>query len=216
MHEGDASPWFPGFALYRQPVSRDWSAALQTTDTPPPLRLEAQRGAAMAERLSRLGPPPYLGLTWRAGTDMERAPEFRQSYWALSKEIEPRLLGQALRGWRGTLVAVQRNPLPAEAAALSDAAGVPVHDFSAANSNLVEMAALLGCLDDYVAVSNTNVHLFAGLGRKGRVLVPQPPEYRWMHEGDASPWFPGFALYRQPVSRDWSAPLARLREELGL
>ena len=194
----------------------DLPVALQSTDTPPPVRVKPPDAVitAMAERLSKLGPPPYLGLTWRAGTDTDRVQEFRQSYWTLSKEIEPQPLGQALRGWRGTLVSVQRNPLDGEAAALSNAAGVAVHDFSAANSNLVEMTALLSCLDDYVAVSNTNVHLFAGLGKKGRVLVPQPPEWRWMHEGDASPWFPGFALYRQPVSRDWSAALSRLRRDL--
>ena len=70
-------------------------------------------------------------------------------------------------------------------------------------------------LDDYVAVSNTNIRLRADLGRTARVLVPNPPEWRWMRSGDASPWFPG-SVYRQPASRDWTAPLRRLREDLSL
>lgn len=196
----------------------DLPAALQTAETPRalPLRAEPARRDRLAAKLATLGPRPHLALTWRAGTDMVRMQEFRQDYMRLSKEVAPQLLGEALRGFPGTLLAVQRHPLPGEVAAVSAAAGAPVHDFCAANSDLAEMLALLDCIDDYVAVSNTNVHLHAGLGRTGRVLVPQPPEWRWMHEGEASPWFAGFALYRQPVSRDWSAPLARLRGDLGL
>ena len=196
----------------------DLPAVLQTAETPRalPLRADAARRDRLMARLSGLGPGPYVALTWRAGTDMVRTQEFRQDYIRLSKEVPPQRLGEALRGFPGTLLAVQRHPLDGELAAVSAAAGMPVHDFCAANANLTEMLALLDCVDDYVAVSNTNVHLHASLGRTGRVLVPQPPEWRWMHEGDASPWFPGFTLYRQPVSREWSATLSRLRGDLGL
>jgi hypothetical protein len=69
-------------------------------------------------------------------------------------------------------------------------------------------------LHEYVAVSNTNIHLLAGLGKSARVLVPHPPEWRWLRTEGRSPWFPGFPVYRQPVSRDWTEPLRRLREDL--
>jgi hypothetical protein len=90
----------------------------------------------------------------------------------------------------------------------------PVQDLSAANENLAEMLALLGQLQDYVTVSNTNLHLHAGIGGRARVLVPRPAEWRWMDEGERSPWFPAFPVYRQPPSRDWTEPLARLRRDL--
>ena len=61
------------------------------------------------------------------------------------------------------------------------------------------MLALLALLDDYVGVSNTNMHLRAGVNRTAKVLVPAPPEWRWMAEGKESPWFPGFTVYRQGV-----------------
>jgi hypothetical protein len=82
------------------------------------------------------------------------------------------------------------------------------------NEDLREALAVLAALDEYVAVSNTNVHLLAGVGRHARVLVPCPPEWRWMRTGDASPWFPGFSVYRQPASRDWTEPLRLLRADL--
>jgi hypothetical protein len=78
------------------------------------------------------------------------------------------------------------------------------------------MTALLDVLDEYVAVSNTNIHLVAGLGRQARVLIPFPPEWRWMRADGESPWFAGFPLYREPLAREWSEPLARLRADLRL
>jgi hypothetical protein len=67
-----------------------------------------------------------------------------------------------------------------------------------------------------VTVSNTNVHLLAGLGKSARVLIPFPAEWRWLRREGRSPWFPAFAVYRQAQTRDWSAPLRTLRSDLGL
>jgi len=44
--------------------------------------------------------------------------------------------------------------------------------------------------------------------------VPRPTEWRWMLSGDASPWFPGFRIYRQGPDGDWGAAFERLREDL--
>jgi hypothetical protein len=76
------------------------------------------------------------------------------------------------------------------------------------------MAALLKAIDEYAGVSNTNMHIRAGVGRGAKVLVPFPPEFRWMSSGDASPWFPGFRVFRQPPSLDWTQPLAELSRSL--
>ena len=88
-----------------------------------------------------------------------------------------------------------------------------MHDLAASTEDLGEALGVLGALDEYVGVINTNMHLLAGLGRTARVLVARPIDWRWMRDGD-SPWFPGFAIYRQPPSYDWAEPLSRLREDL--
>ena len=72
----------------------------------------------------------------------------------------------------------------------------------------------LFALDEYVGVSNANMHLLAGIGKTARVLVPYPGEWRWMRRAGPSPWFPNFSLYRQPQSRDWSGALQELRGDL--
>ena len=94
------------------------------------------------------------------------------------------------------------------------AADATIHDLSTANEDLGEILGLLSELDDYVAVSNTNIHLRAGLGRTARVLVPNPPEWRWMRTEGGSAWFRGFSVYRQPASHDWTGQLKQLRQDL--
>lgn len=90
-----------------------------------------------------------------------------------------------------------------------------MYDFSAANDNLEEMLALLTLMDEYVGVSNTNMRLMAGLGRKARVLVPHPPEWRWMEGGQESPWFPDFNTYREDRVAGWNRAFAQLLSDLS-
>ena len=181
---------------------------------PTPLAPLEARGHAWRERLAAAGPGPYLGVTWRAGTDFRRGPEFGRNIQLLSKEIDLPMFGQALAGIGATLVVLQRAPAAGEVATLAKLARCSVFDASAANDDLEEALALLDALDDCVGVSNTNMHLCAGLGRTARVLVPFPPDWRWMAEGNESLWFPGFRLYRQTPGRDWSKALARLAADL--
>jgi hypothetical protein len=89
-----------------------------------------------------------------------------------------------------------------------------VVDLSRVNDDLRDALAAVSLLDDYVGVSNTNMHLRASLGRPARVLVAQPAEWRWMAAGDASPWFPGFSLYRQAINGRWEQALAHLERDL--
>ncbi len=161
--------------------------------------------------LEELGPPPYLGLTWRAGTAMG---DQRGEFWLLHKEIPLPALADAVKAFPGTFLALQRMPQAGEIPALSQRLGRPAHDLTGLNEDLEMMLALLAGIDEYVGVSNTNMHLRAGAGRTARVLIPRPPEWRWMATGDESPWFPGFRVYRQRSDGDWGAALARLGQDL--
>ena len=155
--------------------------------------------ARMRAALAALGPPPYIGVSWRAGTTGRDHKLYKKS---------PRVaLASVLRPLPATVVALQREPYPGEIAEITTALGRPVHDLSALNTDLETMLALVSVLDDYVAVSNTNVHLRAAAGRASRVVVPNPPEFRWMADGAESPWFPGTRLYRQAHDGSWTRAL---------
>jgi tetratricopeptide (TPR) repeat protein len=178
---------------------------------PPPLALpalESEQSAVIA-MLAQLGPPPYVGLTWRAGL---------REWNALQKAVPIDVWGRMLANLPATFLALQRDPDAGEIQALSGAIGAPLHDLSHLNRSLESMLAVLHRIDVYVGVSNTNTHLRAGTGKVAHVLVPHPPEWRWMNAGDRSPWFPSFPLYRQGVpdsaGSGWMDALARLRRDL--
>ena len=177
--------------------------------TPPSLTIPVS--AVEVERtrhvLATLGPPPYVGVTWRAGS--------QGSELVLYKESPLTAVAQALRDIPATVLILQRHPLEGEVTAFSQALGRPVHDLSALNEDLEQVLALLALIDDYIGVSNTNMHLRAGVGKTARVLVPAPPEWRWMAEGKESPWFPGFSVYRQGYDGDWTKAFAELVKDLA-
>ena len=168
--------------------------------------------AAMRKRLADIGNPPYIGLSWKGGTP----PEIQRSgsAWLLYKEIGIQPLADALRDLPATFIALQRKPAPGEIENFSRTLGREVHDFSALNADLESMLAALALIDEYVGVSNTNMHLRAAAGKTARVLVPQPAEWRWMARGSSSPWFPGFSIYRQSLDGDWLDALANLKTDL--
>lgn len=177
-------------------------------DIPPAvsLRPDPARRAEIEGRLAAFGPGPYVGISYRAGT-----PE----PGALFKEIPIVDVVRALAPLPVTVINLQRAPADDEAAQITKALGRPAADFTALNNDLAGMLALLDLVDDYVGVSNTNMHLRAGLGKPARVLVTHPAEYRWMSDGDSSPWFADFKLYRQTPAGDWSNALARLATDLA-
>jgi tetratricopeptide (TPR) repeat protein len=178
-------------------------------DAPPPLPLAARADlrAALKAELAALGPAPYLGVLWRSGT--------RDLEGALLKQLPAEMLGAALRGVPGTVLVLQREAEPGELERFAAALGREAHDVSGAQSDLERLLALLDLIEHYIGVSSTAVHLLAGLGRTARVLVPMPPEWRWMAAGAASPWFPGSRIYRQGIDGSWRAALDALARELA-
>jgi len=166
--------------------------------TPPSIRLTSDPTHldAMEAKLAAAGPGPYLGITWRAG--------IRQAGF-LFKEIPLGDLAGAVAHWPGTLVNLQRQPADGEQ--VSGAA-----DFTRYNDSLEDMLALMTLLDAVVGVSNTNMHLRSAVGGIAHVLVTHPPEYRWMADGETSPWFPEFRLYRQDADGSWASALRSLEK----
>jgi Flp pilus assembly protein TadD len=191
-------------------VSSDlpWRLGHDGTKTPPPLPLEVDRAhvADLAARWSSL-PRPWLAVTWRAGLERPGRPP---------KSIAPEALGAAMNGVDGSVIVVQRTPREGELARFARGLGHEPVDATAMNDDLDMMLAAMALIDDYIAVSNTNLHLRSALARTTRVLVPMPPEWRWsVDDAGRAMWFPDCTLYRQSADRDWSTALATLRRDLA-
>jgi tetratricopeptide (TPR) repeat protein len=195
-------------------ASGDMPLVLEMGDAdplPPPLTLLPlpEKRTALRQRLQDAGlaGKRLIGLTWRGGQVLPRGR-------ALFKEISLESLSPLLRNVPAEVLILQRKPQAGEIDEVSRILGRTAHDFTDLNDDLEGMLALLDELEDYVTVSNTNVHLRIGLRKPCRVLVPNPPDYRWMISGDTSPWFPGARVYRQCVGGDWSPALDALATDL--
>jgi tetratricopeptide (TPR) repeat protein len=151
-----------------------------------------------------------IGVTWRAGNIESR------HKGGMYKALPPAALGAVLRDVPGTIIVIQRSVAEDELAAFRAALGRDYYVFDgdtlAEDAELREIASLLLALKEYIGVSNTNMHLMAGMGRTARVLMTFPPEWRWTTSKDESPWFPGFRTYREDVE-GWDNALAKLRSE---
>lgn len=189
-----------------------WASTAAGAGTPPPLSIDPDPAiqAQVREQLARAGPPPYLGVTWRAGAAVgERRPD------SLRKSVPLDAFARAVAVWPGTIVVVQRHPQPGEVDAFRRACGRPVLDASACNDDLVVAHALLASLDEYAGVSSTSTHLRATAGQGGHVLVAFPAEWRWLARGVVSPWYPSWCLHREQEQGGWGAALKGLQSALA-
>jgi hypothetical protein len=75
-------------------------------------------------------------------------------------------------------------------------------------------AALCQCMDVVLSVDTSIAHLSGALGQRTWLLVPYTPDWRWLREGDTSPWYPGMKLYRQKSAGDWSELCSRVAADL--
>ena len=151
-------------------------------------------------------PRKHVGVTWRAGT------KFELGQW---KEAKPELVADMLRQADAVPFLLQRGATADEKRLF----GPEAVDLCADAESPEKVLDLLPKLDAYVTVSNTNVHLAAGLPERSRpamhVLVTHPPEARWLVRGDRSPWFPGMTAYRQNCRGEWeSDTFDRIKEAL--
>jgi len=195
--------------------SGDLPLASGVSFAPPlPLPVDAERQSRMRAVLKQFGPPPYVGVTWRGGLMPGEPVPQRGTY--LQKTIAPDELGRGLAATDARIVILQRKPAPADVQSFVQALGRPALDLSAINDDLRDALAVLSLLDDYIGSSNANFHLRAGLaGKRAKVMVTTPTNWRWGIRGASSAWFPEFTVYRRELGEDWSAVLAAIRRDLS-
>lgn len=192
-------------------------AAIQTASEPIapalPLTVDAQRTKKIQAELAKLGPAPYIAITWRGGPKGRKQ---RAGVRMYEKFIDPTVLGKLLKGTQGTLISIQRLPETDEFVALCKAAGKQVVDWSSLNNNLPGMLSFLSIADEYIAVPNTNVHLRESVGKPSHVFLNRPfQDWRWLAEGNISPWYPNATIYRQSQSGDWNEAIEHAQKSIA-
>ncbi|MBL6947078.1 MAG: glycosyltransferase family protein [Rhodospirillales bacterium] len=93
--------------------------------------------------------------------------------------------------------------------------GDAIRDLAPQLTDFSETAAAIANLDVVISVDTSVVHLAGALGARVWTLLPFNPDWRWMMEGDASPWYPTMRLYRQARKKTWESVLEPVAEDLA-
>lgn len=166
----------------------------------PYLVADPQRVAYWVSRLQEtIGAPPYIGISWRGGTDATR----KNARTMQLRDFRP--LAELLKR---PLVSLQYGEVEADIAQAQDQ-GLNIVHWPEGIADLDEFAALIAALDGVVTVCNTTVHFTGALGKPGWVLAPIVPEWRYGWRAEFMPWYSEIAVLRQTQLDDWVNPMAR-------
>jgi tetratricopeptide (TPR) repeat protein len=106
-----------------------------------------------------------------------------------------------------------------ERSALEDqaaAAGAPILIDPSVDQmrNIDAFAAQIAALDLVVTIDNSAAHLAAALGIPVWLLLPYGSDWRWLHAGDRSLWYPAMRLFRQCEPGNWRAVIESVKTAL--
>jgi hypothetical protein len=88
-------------------------------------------------------------------------------------------------------------------------------DLDRGATDLADTAAAMLSLDLVISADTAAAHLAGALARPVWTLIPCPPDYRWLAEGEGSPWYPTMRLFRQSSPGDWERVIESVERALS-
>lgn len=203
--------WVPELAARGVEVSVVCPPALARLFAPLPARLIVQQGTVSIPRHDgwlTIGSAPF-----RCGASLQSLP--RAPYLGATAggaggggvgvcwRGDPRFAGNAARSLSPEaaerLARLGRSLLPEDTGA---------RDF-------MDTAEIIAGLDLVITVDTSIANLAGAMGKPCWVLLARPCDWRWMREGDATPWYPSARLFRQPQAGDWTSVMDAVERELA-
>ena len=201
----DAAPGTVEFDYYVHPMSLPGVFGTDLATVPAPASYLAAEPERVAQWTRRVGPGPSLrvGLVW-AGNPTHLRDRFRSLALA---QLAP------LAGVPGVrFFSLQKGQGAQDAA--KPPAGFALDDLGPELADFRDTAAAIAALDLVISVDTSVAHLAGALGRPVWMLVPRPADWRWLEEGESSPWYPTMRLFRQRTRDDWADVIERVRDAL--
>lgn len=73
-----------------------------------------------------------------------------------------------------------------------------------------DTVALLRTLDLVITIDTSMAHVAGALGVPVWILLPFANDWRWLNDGEDTPWYPTMRLFRQQNRNDWDAVFQRV------
>jgi tetratricopeptide (TPR) repeat protein len=80
--------------------------------------------------------------------------------------------------------------------------------------DFADTAFALKQLDLVISVDTSLVHVAGAVGVPAWVMVPTYREFRWMLDGDTTPWYPSFRIFRRHHTGEWAGMVQRVAAAL--
>ena len=136
-------------------------------------------------------PPREVGLVWRAGD------------WVPQRSVPQRAIARFAEIGGVRWYSLQYPPLPLPSAAMNLAC-----------RDICAMAARMSTLDLVVSVDTMAAHLAGALALPVWTLLHEACDWRWLADGNTSPWYPTMRLFRVGVGEGWDAVIDRVAAAL--
>lgn len=146
-----------------------------------------------------------IGIVWSSSSTNK---DFKNKYIGLEnyKELFE------LEGIAWYSLQVGEDALQIEKVGLAD----KIVDLSSLLTDFAFTAKVVDMLDLVITTDTAVAHLCGALNKEAWVLTPKPADWRWMQEGETTPWYQSLRIFRQKESGDWRIPIGQIKEELRL
>ncbi len=75
-------------------------------------------------------------------------------------------------------------------------------------------ASIINSLDLIITTDTSVAHLCGAMNKRAWVMVPRPSDWRWMQEGESTPWYKSLKLFRQSKSGSWKSVITEIENSL--
>jgi Tfp pilus assembly protein PilF len=153
----------------------------------PYIRADRDAAARWAERVPR---GKSVGLAW-AGAPRADSPA--QAAFDRRRSLPPEAVAKILAAPGVRFVSLQKGRI----------AGPGMIDFMAEMTDFADTAALIAPLDLVISVDTAIAHLAGAMGKPVWLLNRLDTDWRWLTEGETTPWYPTMRIFRQRWAGDW-------------
>ena len=77
-------------------------------------------------------------------------------------------------------------------------------------ADFADTAAVVAAMDLIISVDTAVVHMAGALGKPVWLMLPPVPDFRWLMQGEQSPWYPSLHLLRRGFDGGWECVIAEV------
>lgn len=130
----------------------------------------------------------------------------------LNRSCKPSDFAQLAGMANVTLYSLQKGGPPQDVEALQK---LGIVDLEPEIDDFADTAAAIANFDLVICVDTSVAHLAGAMGKPVWIVLPFAPDFRWLAQGETSPWYPSARLFRQPESKDWESVFIALGQALA-